>query len=360
MSLMSLWSRLLGISVLATFLIACPSREQLGRGAISILSEGVVNNPANKSLRFDILKFGLDRFCFEMTRRGAPLKLSDDQPVLGRFFAETCQSQVMQDESRKSFVIQYSGKGYGWTNLSGRLGFTSAGLIEYAPDFQMHEGAMYIYFRPRNIDAASFKTWMVESSLARAGMAVTGLNPDQLGKNLVQGQLQRGFTVIRYGSEGETDFGLGYIPKGQKPFTPFQIANSDKLTLANDRTEVHAGQQDFIGGFEVKEAGQALYLTMTLDGAPAVDVFVVSKGVGDQMIDQYVRQPGPAALGFAPALDEVLPAGQVWKRFIRVPRGVYYVIVDHSGRIGRSAPPAVAGDDRAGKVDYVVQLGAAP
>jgi hypothetical protein len=341
-------------------LAACTSREELGRGALTILSEGVVNNPANKSLRFDILKFGLDRFCFEMTRRGAPLKLSDDQPVIGRFYAETCQSQVLDDDSRKSFVIQYSGKGYGWTNLSGRLGFSSSGLAEYAPDFQMHEGAMYIYFRPRNIDATRFSTLMVESSFARAGMAVTGLDPDQLGKNLVRGQLQRGFTVIRYASSGETDFGPGYVQKGKKPFKPFTVQNSEKVTLANDRTEVHTGQQDFIGGFDVTEDDQALYLTLSADGAPAVDVLLLSKGAGDLMIDQYVRNPGPASASFTPALDEPLVAGQLWKRYVRVPKGVYYMLIDHSNRVGRTSPTTPAGDDRAAKVDYLVQLGPAP
>ena len=341
-------------------LAACTSREELGRGALTVLGEGVVNNPANKSLRFDILKFGLDRFCFEMTRRGAPLKLSDDQPVIGRFFAETCQSQVLDDESRKSFVIQYSGKGYGWTNLSGRLGFSSSGLVEYAPDFQMHEGAMYIYFRPRNIDATRFDTLMVESSFARAGMAVTGLNPDQLGKNLVQGQLQRGFTVIRYSSSGETDFGAGYVQKGKQPFKPFTIRNSEKMTLANDRTEVHTGQQDFIGGFDVTEDEQALYLTLSADGAPAVDVLLVSKGAGDLMIDQYVRNPGPASTTFTPTLDEPLASGELWKRYARVPKGVYYLLIDHSNRVGRTSPGTPTSDDRAAKVDYLVQLGPAP
>ena len=121
----------------------CPSQETLGASALTILGAGVVNNPSNKSLRFDVLKFGLERFCFEMLRRGAPLKLSDDQPVVGRFFAESCQSQVIDDESRKSFVVQFMGKGYAWIaalGMGGRVGFTSTGLIEYAPDFQLHDG----------------------------------------------------------------------------------------------------------------------------------------------------------------------------------------------------------------------------
>ena len=36
---------------------------RLGSGAVSVLGAGVINDPSNKSLRFDILKFGLDTFC---------------------------------------------------------------------------------------------------------------------------------------------------------------------------------------------------------------------------------------------------------------------------------------------------------
>jgi hypothetical protein len=337
-------------------LAGCPSRESVGSSAIAVLGPGIVNNPSNRSLRFDILKFGLDRFCLEMMRRGAPLKLNDDEPVLGRFFAESCQSQVLDDETRKSFVVQYSGKGYGWTNLTGRIGFRSAGLIEYSPDFQLHEGAMYVYFRPRKVDATSFQTLMVESSFARAGMALTRIDPDELGKRIVDSQLRRGFTVIRYDSDGETDFGLGIIPKGQKPFKPFQIQHSDKLMLANDRTEVHTAQQDFVGGFEITESDHALFVTLLADGAPAVDLFVVPKSVGDQMIERYVSSPGPAPLNAPALLDEPLAAGAMWKRFVEAPVGLYYVVIDHSGAVGRSAPPAGQGD-RAAKIDYLVQVG---
>ncbi|MBK7583517.1 MAG: hypothetical protein IPI67_25410 [Myxococcales bacterium] len=339
----------------------CPKKETLGAASMSVLGAGVINNPKNKSLRFDILKFGLERFCFEMTHRGAPLKLSDDQPVLGRFFADTCSQTVLDDDNRKSIIVQYTGKGYGWTNLTGRIGFTSAGLIEYAPDFQLHEdGSMYIYFRPRKIDSTNFQMLMVESALARGGMSILNVKPDQIGRQIVDGQLQRGFTVIRYNDKGETDFGLGYVPKGRKPFKPFVVASEDKVTLINDRTEVHTGQMDFIGGFEIKDDDQALYITASLDGAPGVDAFLVPKFLGDQMIEQYVKAPGAAALPQPPLLDEPLLAGQPWKRFVPSPKGVYYLVIDHSSQVGRTSPPAQAGDDRAAKIDYVVQSGDRP
>lgn len=336
------------------------SKERLGAGAISILGPGVINDPRNKSLRFDVLEFGLGEFCKEMTTQGAPLKLQDDQPVIGRFFARNCQSRVIDTDARKSLVVQYEGTGYAWTNVSNRIGFASAGVIEYAPDFQMHDGAMYIYFRPRNIDSVSFQTLVVESQLAKTGAAVLGIDFDQMGRNIVRSQVERGFTVIRYNKSGETEFGLGIIPTGQRPFHPFQIKSTDKRMLANERTEVHSGQHDFVGGFEAKKNGKALYITATVDGAPAIDVLVIPKGVGDLMIQNYVNNGGPTGLTAPPLLDEPLVAGQVWKRYVKIPKGRYYLLFDHSTSMGRTAPPQVAGDDRAAKVDYVVQIGDAP
>ncbi|MGE3670175.1 MAG: hypothetical protein AB7K71_10965 [Polyangiaceae bacterium] len=344
-------------SLLAPALVGCPNQEALGYDAVTVLGPGVINDPENRSLRFDILKFGLDRFCFEMTRRGVPLKLADDQPVAGRFFADTCQSQLIDEENRKSIVVQYSGKGYGWTSLSSRIGFTSSGLIEYAPDFRVKDDAMYIYFRPRNIQATNFNVGLVESSFAKAGMSLAGFDANAAGRKLVDSQLSRGFTVIRYSDKGETDFGMGVIALGGKPFKPFQISKTSKVALENNRTEVHQGQQEFIGGFEVTDDDQALYFTAALDGAAAVDVFVIPKGPGDQMLQQYVTNPGPAALPMQPLLDNVVSQGQPWKGYLPLPKGIYYLIVDNASGVGQTNPPQVAGDDRAAKLDYLVQLG---
>jgi hypothetical protein len=340
--------------------VGCPSRDSLGISAMSMLGPGVINDPANKSLRFDLLKFGLDQFCHEMRERGAPLKLRDGEPVLGRFFATGCNSQIIDDESRKSFIVQYTGTGYGWTNLTGRLAFESSGLVEYDPDFQLQNGALYVYFRPRNVASASFRTLVVESALAQTGMAVTGVNPDQLGRDIVDGQLKRGFTVIRYSSNGETDFGMGVVPVGSRPFRPFIVQSEDKVTLDNDRTEVHAAQQDLVGGLVVANDGQALFLTIQVDGAPAVDVFVVGKDEGDRVIDRLVHSPGPTTLAAPPLFADTVPAGAPVKRVVPVPKGTYYLMIDNSSAIGQAAPPAIQGDDRAARVDYVVEVGDRP
>src|SRR5690606_10175931 len=156
-------------------------------------------------------------------------------PVAGRFFAASCQHQILDAEQRKSLVVQYSGTGYGWTNLSGRIGFEASGLVEYAPDFQVHEGAMYIYFRPQDIDASKFETLMVESALARSGLAIARVDADEVGTRIVHGQLKRGFTVIRYGSSGETDFSMGLIPPGQRPDKSFLVASTITVYYVNTR-----------------------------------------------------------------------------------------------------------------------------
>ena len=335
---------------------ACASREALGTTALSVVGEGVVNDPANKSLRFDLLKFGLESFCDEMKRRGAPLKLRDTEPVLGRFFAQSCHTQILDEAQRQSLVLRYSGRGYGWTNLTQRLGFASDGLVEYAVDFQRHEAAMYIYFRPRNVGTASFQTLLVESALAQVGMGLTGVNPDQVGRDILLGQLQRGFTVIRYSDKGETEFGLGLIPIGQRPPRPFTIGHSDKLTLDNDRTEVHSGQQDFVGALHVPEGGGRVTLTLALDGAPAIDVFVVRDTEGGGMFQAYVTQAGPSRLTQSPSFETVLVPGAPQRFELKLPSGGYYLVFDHTSVVGRAAPPDARFGDRVARVDYLVQL----
>jgi hypothetical protein len=340
-------------------LAACGSRESLGDSSLRVLGAGVVNDPANKSLRFDILKFGLDRFCEEMLKAGASLKLSDQEPVLGRFFAESCQSQVVDDETRKSFVLQYAGKGYAWTNVTGKLGFSSRGLVEYAPDFQLSDGALYVYFRPKAVDAAAFQLHSVDSAVAQAGIAAVAgsVDPNEIGRHVVDSQLKRGFTVIRYGSDGRTEFGLGFVPKGQRPYRPFEITTETKRILQVERTEVHLQTQDFVGPFSVTDDDSALYLTLEVDGAPSVDFQLAPKPLGDAMLDRYVRTAGPCPVLGPSAFDGSAPQGMRTQQQVPLPVGQYFLVLDNSSSLGRSQPPAGTAADHAARVDYAVMVG---
>jgi hypothetical protein len=352
------FARLAPLSLAGLSLLTSCSSESLGSRAVSVLGAGVINDPANKTLRFDILKFGLDTFCGEMLKGGAPLKFGDDEPVVGRFFAESCDSQVLDDEAHKSFVVQYTGKGYAWTNVTQRIGFSSRGVIEYATDFQLQDGAMYVYFRPRLIDGAGFQTTLVESALAQGGMAIAGVNPNDLGKHIVDSQLRRGFTVIRRDSSGSTDFALGLVPVGEQPLKPFEVKRTDKQILANERTEVHVGQQDYVGAFEVSDSNQALYLTVAIDGTPNADLLVVPKPVGDTLLDTYLHHAGGASLATQALLDDTATqSGGLWRRFVNLDPGRYYLVLDNSAQLGKTAPDTSAKDDAAVKVDYLFLLG---
>jgi hypothetical protein len=355
----SRWIALFSPAFAAALLCGCPSRESIGAGSMAILGAGVVNDPANKSLRFDLLKFGLDSFCKEMQKGGAPLKLADEDPVLGRFFAASCQSQVLDEEQRKSFIVQYQGKGYAWGGPFGRVGFQTAGLIEYAPDFQLKDGAMYVYFRPRLVDTSQFSLLTVESQTAQSVAAAMGVNPESLGRKIVDSQLRRGFTVVRSGGTGETEFGMGIIPPGERPFHPYQVQSEDKRVLVNERTEIHTGQQDYVGPFDVSDSGQALYLTLTVDGAPSIDALLLPQAEGDTLVDGYIRTPGAKSVTGRPLLDEPVAAGLAFRRFVAAPPGRYYLLLDHSDRAGHGPAPDMSAD-HAAKIDYLILLGDAP
>jgi len=337
--------------------LGCAKSDTLGAKSIAFVGQGIVNNPKNRSLRFDLLKFGLESFCAEMKKRGVSLKLSDEHPVMGRFFAKDCQSEVVDDEQRKSLLLRFTGSGYAWTNVTGRLGFEVVALVEYSTDFQLaQDQSLYVYFQPKNIQATTYTTKLVESAQARGAMTVAKLDPDSIGRQILNAQLERGFTVIRRDEQGETNYALGLLPVGTTPFVPFQIVSA-RQTLANDRTELHAGQQDFVGGFEVTEDDQAFTLTASIDGAPAVDVFLISTTAGQQMLEQYVAKSGPVALTEPARLEDSVAYGNLWQRSLAVPRGSYLLMFDNSQAVGRAAPPQSGGDDRAVKIDYVVQLG---
>lgn len=345
-----------GVVALACGLLSqgCAGREALGVSAMSVVSAGVLNDPANKTLRFDLLTYGMDRFCEEMLRRGAPLKLADGDPVLGRFFADGCSSQVLDTSERQSVVLRFSGRGYGYTNLTGRLGFTSTGLVEYAADFQLADESMYIYFRPRSVGQVEFGPLLIESALARASVGVSGVSPEEVGKDIVERQLARGFTVIRRTHTGEVEYSPGLLPLGQRPFRPYQVSGSTKLTIDNDRTEIFAGQQDFIGGLHVGDADRRLFLNVALDGAPAAELFVIPATDAQTMLQAYVTRAGSAPLPRAPLLEAQVVARTPLQLALDVPRGDYFIVFDHSAGVGRVAPGP---GQQAARIDYLAQLG---
>ena len=315
---------------------------------------GVVNDPGNRSLRRAVLRFGLEEFCKEVTHRGTPLKMRDDDPVIGRFFGRSCTHHELDNGD---VFVQLDGIGYTWTNASLRVAFEASAAIQYNQDLLMHGSTMYAYFRTRAIASHNTRVTLVEQPAA-LGVGV-GAVADAVAPRVLRDQLQRGFTVIR-DSDGAVDFSVGVIEKGQRPRRPFEIRDSDRMMLANERAEVRGNQLDFLGPFQADSNGQALYLTMLVEGTTAIDAMVVNDTTGEQWLQQFVKTPGVPQPPIPPLAADVVPSGSMWHKTVPVRKGRYYVVLDNSSAVGMVAPPAGGTTPPAALVSVVVQVASAP
>jgi hypothetical protein len=343
-----------------------------GQRAVTLLP-GIVNDPGNRSLRKAIFGFAVDKLCTEMKTRSLPLKMSEADPSIGRFFPTACSVTQLGNDH---LFVQFVGHGYGWTNITGRMGFEAAASVEYDHDFLVDDGSMYVYFRQVQHQSSSFKPVMYERTdggVAGGALSLLGSNVpavvQQVGQRVLQSQLARGFTVVR-DEDGEVAFSAGVLEKGKKPLVPFAKGDSDWPLLANDRTELHTGQRDFAGPFDVPNAKHALHLTVALEGAAKIDVLVVQKSTGDTWIAQYERYAQTGAPPLPAAFEDSVQAPldnlsapvayrgiAPWRKRLPLAPGSYYIVFDHTATAGKTAPAAAAFDDRAALVSYAVQLG---
>ncbi|MCL2822451.1 MAG: hypothetical protein FWD57_00495 [Polyangiaceae bacterium] len=347
-----LGSVLLGV-ILAISVSGCLGCTMAGQKALGLMP-GVVNDPGNRSLRRSILGFGLDEFCKQLVNTGAPLRMRDDEPVVGRFFARSCSSSEL--DSGDVFV-QLDGIAYTWTNASQRVALEVSAAIQYNQDFLMHGSTMYAYFRTRNIAYQNTRLTLVEQS-AVLGVGIAPI-ADDVAPQMMRNQLERGFTVIR-DSDASVEFSLGVVELGERPNKPYEVRNDGKLTLMNERSEIRGNQLDFLGPFAVPSNGQALFITMTVEGTTVVDAMVVDKMVGDQWLDLFVRNRGVPQPPLPPLVSEVVPSGEKWQKTVRVSKGFYYVVIDNSAVVGAAMPPRGGTIPPAALVSVVVQVGSAP
>ncbi len=335
------------------FAYGCQVDTKTGKGAASLIGKGVVNDPANKSLRFDMLTFGMKEFCSELMLRGAPLRLGDRQPVIGRYFANSCKTKVIDTIDKNTIVVQFGGHGYAWTAATGRLGFRSQGLLELAPDFIVREEAMYVYFRPVQVDTSDFELLMTERILAQVAAGVAGVSEKELGQAIMTAQLGRGFTAIRYDEDGHADFALGLVEPGDTPFRPYQVHSSPRHTAANGRTELFRGQQDFIGKILV-EKGEALTLTLQVEGVNSIDFSLISEQNAQPYLKEYLKKPGAHRPQVVPSYQSSASAKAPTRAQVSLPAGYYYLVLDHSSAWGASTPDE---KELPARIDYLIQTG---
>jgi len=322
---------------------------------------GPVN--ASPALRWWLFSnFGASKICPELLKRGVGLRMQDRGPAVGRFFPNGCSVDV--DSSQQLISINFRGTGYAFTPVSKRVGFTATATVQYRADFYMGEEDLYVWGKVhRIVNGPQFTMGYVENPLANAATAVTPLGPmiNQLGNQIVSGELTRGFTVLQNWDTDSKSFALGIMMPPKKPHSPFDVSRDERYTFGNETVEVQYNQRDYIGPFEVVDHDQQLFMKFFLQG-PAVDVMVVSKAVGDQWRLAYEAgrplgpPPGPV-LGGAP----LQPIGREYQAAYRLPPGQYYVVIDNTRYAGTvSPPPANPLNPLTGPaaiLSYVAQLG---
>jgi hypothetical protein len=327
-----------------------------GANSVCKLAAGI-NDPSNRTMRRQLMSYGLGQFCTQMTTRNAPLKLAPDQPVSGRFYPQHCTQQTL---ANGDLWVQFDGIGYAYTPMSRKVTFTSGAQVQYDQDFKCaSDDSIYAYFVTRNAGPPTFQIVQIEAPLANLMEGWIGPYANNYGTQMVAGQLAQGFTVIQ-GSDGSVDFDEGHLAIGQKPQHPFDVHGKDRVRVESERTQVYPGERDFIGPITVQDAKRALYLTMQLDGQQAINVLLLPKAQGDQALQRYV-QAGPAApLTSPPQFSDVLQYGVQYQRAVPIVAGMYYVVIDNTSSPGQAVAPAalpLGAGGQAAVVSYEIQIG---
>ncbi|MEM6790630.1 MAG: hypothetical protein AAF928_08615 [Myxococcota bacterium] len=355
------WQRLA-----VAFMAVSSCGASCGQSTLGIMP-WVFNDSEHRTLRRDVVRLGLDDICPELLATTVPLKLRARDPSTGRFFPTSCDVAELGNEG--NLFVTLAGHGYAWNDVTGRLGFEATVKVELEHDFLLDGATMYLYLRARHAADAAFTPLLVERAAEQNAPVTELLGTDmttaatEIGRRVLLGQVGRGFTAIRT-PDGTTRVGLGLLAPGTRPFEPFGPDDASGSTLANDRTELHVGEVDFTGPFDVD--GEALWLTALVEGAPSVDVLVYAAASVAPWIAAYERRPDAApAPRPAPLWTHTLPAAPTpatapLRVAVSLPPGRYVVVFDHSARAGPTTPSVRPGDDRAALVSYALQRGAAP
>jgi len=337
---------LLGLG-LSSALVAC------GPKAICVF-RGTINAPENRTQRRTILAQGIGEFCKQLLARNAPLRMSQDTPVIGRFYPKDCRQRELEGGD---LFVEFSGFGYGFTNVSKKVTFTMSGAVQYNQDFLIPEDRcdIYAYFRTRTVSSSDFRVHRIQGQMAQFLNVLSPVG-ENFGKQLVSGKLAEGFTVVQ-NAENHQDVVPGILELGKPPPHPFDVRGSERIPYENLRTEIHQNQREFVGPIEVTGMGRSIYLTANLDGTNAVDVMLLRREEGESALRAYFENADVTPVTVTPLLADVVQAGMTYQRAVPVPPGVYYVVFDHSASLGRVIPPGNAFDDRAALVSYVIQIG---
>jgi hypothetical protein len=292
-----------------------------------------------------------------MTMRNAPLKFTDDQPVIGRYYPRGCTQSTMDNGD---LYVRFDGVGYAWTAPTKKFAFTAGATVEFNQDFECDsDDTMYAHFPVRQASTPSFTMGTIEMPLTAIIQGMVPQLASSFGQQVIRAQLSQGFTVIR-DTDNNVDFGMGVYHPPARPSHPFNVPSGSRLTTENLRVEVHTGERDFIGPIYVEDANKTLYVTATLDSVRAIDVFVMSADEGAASLTDYLAAPQAGPLRYPlrpPPYTAVLQQGMQYVQAVPVPAGYWYVVLDNTATAGYVSPPPSLFEAPPAVVSYVVQIG---
>ncbi|MEY2930525.1 MAG: hypothetical protein RL033_1274 [Pseudomonadota bacterium] len=321
-------ARLLGRRWSLLPLLAFPLGCALFRSAVN-------DSPAIRWWLFS--HYGADRLCPEMLRRSAPLRLTPGSNVIGRLFPTSCQSQV--NDARRTVSLDFSGNGYAWTPLAGRVNFSTHAGMEYRADFSMEDDAIYVWARSASLlFPVQFRVDSIQNRLVdwATQQSVGAYLANVFGAQVTTSQLASGFTVVR--SEEGDAFSLGILQPPARPPQPFRAGGDDRQLVETATVEVRVEQVDFLGPIQVEGSGQEVFFKYQLNG-PAAEALLYTRADA-QSWRERLQQGAAFAPPVVPALMSFpLRPGQASEQRFRMPPGQYVLVVDHTSQLGSVSPP---------------------
>jgi hypothetical protein len=300
------------------------------------LFRGAINN--SPEIRWWLFSsFGANHMCPEMLKHSAPLRLTSGAHVIGRLFPNACQHRV--DEQRRTVSLEFTGTGYAWTPIAGRVGFSTHAGVEYRADFSLQEDAMYVWARTqRLLFSPEFRVGSIENRLVdwAQNQSPVGYLTNTFGVQVTSSQLLGGFTVVR--TEGGDAFALGILMPPERPRQPFASGGKGRVLVDADISEVRVEQVDFLGPIVVEDSGQSLYFKYALTG-PSAEALLWGRAEADAWREALQQgavlgpPPTPSSVGF------VLNPGATEEQRVPLPPGQYMLVIDNSSRVGRVNPP---------------------
>jgi hypothetical protein len=299
-------------------------------------------------------KFGAEKICPEMLKRGVPLKLPAlGNASVGRFFPNQCFVQV--DDARQALVMSASGTGYATLPVTRRVGFYVGMSVEYLPDFRLESDATYVWGKfSRFVSPPDLRIVGVENPIVNlATHTPVGDVATAIGQSLVASEIGRGFTVVRR-DDGD-DFTLGHLEPPQTPPRQFK-SGADHVVLASDLTGIRGQSRDYLGPFGITDDNAALFFHAKVDGAPLV-FYVVERSVAEAWRRAYEGAQPMAGPPGSVIGQGSLAIGEANLRF-PLPRGTYYVVVENQA----AAPFAPLGvslpvPEQLGYLSYSMEIG---